>query len=74
MFLWKVKIKHISKIFNVKIGLDIFDFSSETSEGNSTNLARKQDLNVLYQVSDLEPIEKSRWPSETFSTSPLNGL
>ena len=31
------------------IGWDIFDFSSETDEGNSTKLDRKQDLNVLYQ-------------------------
>ena len=32
------------------IGWDIFDFSSETFERNSTKLDRKQDLNVLYQV------------------------
>ena len=32
------------------IGWDIFDFSSETAEQNSTKLVRKQDLNVLYQV------------------------
>ena len=32
------------------IGLDIFDFSSETAERNSTKLDRKQDLNALYQV------------------------
>ena len=32
------------------IGWDIFDFSSEIAEGNSTKLDRKQDLNVLYQV------------------------
>ena len=32
------------------IGLDIFDFSSETAEPNSTKLDRKQDLNALYQV------------------------
>ena len=32
------------------IGLDIFDFSSETAEQNSTKLDRTQDLNVLYQV------------------------
>ena len=32
------------------IGWDIFDFSSETEERNSTKLDRKQDLNVLYQV------------------------
>ena len=32
------------------IGWDIFDFSSETTEQNSTKLDRKQDLNVLYRV------------------------
>ena len=32
------------------IGWDIFDFSSETTERNSTKLDRKQDLNVFYQV------------------------
>ena len=32
------------------IGWDIFDFSSETAERNSTKLDKKQDLNVLYQV------------------------
>ena len=31
------------------IGWDIFDFSFETTEGNSTKLERKQDLNVPYQ-------------------------
>ena len=32
------------------IGWDIFDFSSETAERNSTKLDRKQDLNILYKV------------------------
>ena len=32
------------------IGWDIFNFSSETAERNSTKLDRKQDLKVLYQV------------------------
>ena len=32
------------------IGWDIFDFSSETAEWNSTKLHRKQDPNILYQV------------------------
>ena len=32
------------------IGWVIFDFSSETAERNSTNIDRKQDLNVNYQV------------------------
>ena len=31
------------------IGWDIFDFSPETSERNSTKLDRKQDLNILFQ-------------------------
>ena len=32
--------------------LHIFNFSSETAERNSRKLDRKQDLNVLYQVTD----------------------
>ena len=32
------------------IGWDIFDFSSEVAEQNSTKLDRNQDLNVYYQV------------------------
>ena len=32
------------------IGWDIVDFFSETAEGNSTKLDRKQDLKALYQV------------------------
>ena len=32
------------------IGWNIYDFSSETAERNSTKLDRKQDLNALYQV------------------------
>ena len=43
------------------IGWDIFDFSSETAERNSTKLDRKQDLNVLYQVCVFGPIGKTRW-------------
>ena len=44
------------------IGWDIFDFSSETAELNSTKLDRKQDLNVLYQVCVFGPIGKTSWP------------
>ena len=44
------------------IGWDIFYFSSETAERNSTKLDRKQDLYVLYQVCVFEPIGKTRWP------------
>ena len=43
------------------IGWDIFDFSSETAEQNSTKLDRKQDLNVLFQVCVFGPMGKTRW-------------
>ena len=39
---------------------DIFDFSSETTELNSTKLDRKQDLKVLYQVCIFGPISKQK--------------
>ena len=66
-------------------GWDIFDFSSETAERNSTKLDRKQDLNVLYQVcvfwlagwSEKQDGRPGLWLAETFSTSPLkpqNGI
>ena len=45
------------------IGWDIFDFSSDTPERNSTKLDWMQDLNVLYQVGVFGPIGKTRWPS-----------
>ena len=44
------------------IGWDIFDFSSETAERNTTNLDRKQDLNVLYKVCVFGPISKQKCP------------
>ena len=39
---------------------DIFYFSSEIAEQNSTKLNRKQDRTVLYKVCVLEPIRKPR--------------
>ena len=42
--------------------LRLFDFSSETTERNSTKVDRKQDLNILYQVSVFLPISKQKWP------------
>ena len=42
------------------IGWDIFDFSSETAERNSTKLDRKQDLNVLYQVCVFQADQKNK--------------
>ena len=63
------------------IGRDIFDFSSETAEPNSTELDRKQDPNALYQVflgrSEKQNGRPGLWLAETFSTSmkkPLNGI
>ena len=58
---------------------DIFDFSVETTERNSTNLDRKQDLNALYQVCVFRVIGKTKWPpglwlAEIFSTSSLKPL
>ena len=62
------------------IGWDIFDFSSETSERNSTKLDRKQDLNVLCQVwvffgrSEKQDGRTGLRLAETFSTSPQKPL
>ena len=62
------------------IGWGILDFSSETAERNSTKLDRKQDLNVLYQVSVFQAEREKQdgrpglWLVETFFTSPLKPL
>ena len=42
------------------IGLDIFDFFSETAERNSKKFDRKQDLNVFYQVCVIEANRKNK--------------
>ena len=42
------------------IGWDIFHFSSETAERNSTKLDRKQDLNALYQVCVFRADQKNK--------------
>ena len=42
------------------IGWDIFDFSVETAERNSTKLDRKQDLNALYQVCVFRADQKNK--------------
>ena len=62
------------------IGWDIFDFSSETAEQNSTKLDRKEVLNALYQVCIFRVDRKKQdgrpglWLAETFSTSPLKPM
>ena len=42
------------------IGWDIFDFSEETAEWNSTKFDRKQDLNALYQVCVFQADRKNK--------------
>ena len=62
------------------IGWDIFNFSSETAERNSTKLDGKQDLNVLYQICvfscrfEKQDGRPGLWLAETFLTSPLKRL
>ena len=48
------------------IGWDIFDFSSETADRNSTKLDRKQDLNVLYQVCVFRANRKNKMAALAF--------
>ena len=48
------------------IGWDIFDFSSETAERNSTKLDRKQDLNILYQVCVFRADRKNKMVAPAF--------
>ena len=46
------------------IGWEIFDFSDETAEQNSTKLDRNQDLKVLYQVCVFGLIGNTKWPPQ----------
>ena len=39
---------------------DIFDFSSESAERNSTKLDRKQNRNILYQVCVFQADRKNK--------------
>ena len=48
------------------IGWDIFDFSSETAEQNSTKLDRMKDLNVLYQVCVFQADRKNKMAALAF--------
>ena len=41
---------HLLSVVRPSLTFHIFDFSSETTEQNSTKLDRKQELNILYQV------------------------
>ena len=48
------------------IGRDIFDFSYETAEQNSTKLDRKQDLKALYQVCVFRADRKNKMAAPAF--------
>ena len=48
------------------IGWDIFDFSEETAERNSTKLDRKQDLNALYQVCVFQVDRKNKMAAPVY--------
>ena len=41
---------HALSVVRPSLTFHIFDFSSETTEQNSTKLDKKQELNILYQV------------------------
>ena len=56
--------------------LNVFNFSSETSERNTRKIDKKQDINMLYQVCVFQGDRKNKVATraETFSTSPLKPL
>ena len=56
------------------IGRDIFDFSSEIAERNSTKLDRKQVLNILYQVCVLQADRKNKMTFLTLLMKQLKGI
>ena len=49
------------------IGRDIFDFSSETANRNSTKLDRKQDLKALYQVCVFQVDRKNKMAVQAYN-------
>ena len=75
-----IVITRCPSIIRPSLTFHIFEFSSETTEQNSTKLNRKQDLNVLYQVcvfsgrSENQDGRPGLWLAETFSTSSLKSL
>ena len=83
-FRWSDKQDHHQWVPRPLIGLENFDFSSETAERNLTKLDRKQDLNILYQVCVFGLLEihvkmaaSASKLADTFLTSaqkPLNGI
>ena len=48
------------------IGWNIFDFSSEITERNSTKLDRKQDLNALYKVCVFQVDRKNKMAAQAY--------
>ena len=51
----------LSSVRRPLLTFHIFNFSYETAELNSTNLDRKQKLNILYQVCVFQAGRKKRW-------------
>ena len=49
-----------SSVVRPLLTFHIFDFSSETTEKNSTKLVRKQELNILYQISVFRADQKNK--------------
>ena len=52
----------LSVVHPSSLTFHILDFSSETTERNSTKTDRKQDLVVLYQACFSALFRKTRWP------------
>ena len=50
LHVWPCHCDHALSVVRPLLTFNIFYFSSETAELNSTKLDKKQDLNVLYQV------------------------
>ena len=50
----------LSFVVRPSLTFHIFDFSSETTEQNSTKLDRKQELNSLYQVCVVRADQKNK--------------
>ena len=53
---------HALSVVRPSLTFHIFDFSSDTTEQNSTKLDRKQELNIFYRVCVFRADRKIRWP------------
>ena len=53
---------HALSVVHPSLTFHLFNFSSETTEQNSTKLDRKQELNILYQVCVFRADRKNKRP------------